>query len=161
MIPSSRALLSRDKRLPLDTWNQSRVQENVLGNQFSTFDSPPDFPQIISSENVHRNRGAVPHQPVETDKIMAQFQCRHLRQDRGLLVLQYLWNYRRTMWSVSKDSKCRNFNSLDSLLPDHSWCGRPDSKHRCQMVLPFRRQLCYGSKKWRWWPGGWGPQGMS
>ena len=43
MIPSCRALLSRDKRLPLDTWNQSRVQENVLGNQFSTFDSPLRF----------------------------------------------------------------------------------------------------------------------
>ena len=43
MIPSSRALLSRDKRLPLDTWNQSGVQENVLESQFSTFDSPRDF----------------------------------------------------------------------------------------------------------------------
>ena len=40
MIPSSRALLSRDKRLPLDTWNQSGLQENVVGNQFSTFASP-------------------------------------------------------------------------------------------------------------------------
>ena len=35
MIPSSRALLSRDKRLPLDTWNQSGLihsprQENVF-----------------------------------------------------------------------------------------------------------------------------------
>ena len=29
-IPSSRSLLSRDKRLPLDTWNQSGVQENVF-----------------------------------------------------------------------------------------------------------------------------------
>ena len=30
MIPISRALLSGDKRLPLDTWNQSGVQENVF-----------------------------------------------------------------------------------------------------------------------------------
>ena len=30
MIPSSRSLLSRDKRLPLNTWNQSGVQENFL-----------------------------------------------------------------------------------------------------------------------------------
>ena len=30
MIPSSRLLPSRDKRLPLDTWNQSGVQENVF-----------------------------------------------------------------------------------------------------------------------------------
>ena len=30
MIPSSRSMLSRDKRLPLDTWNQSGLQENVF-----------------------------------------------------------------------------------------------------------------------------------
>ena len=95
MIPSSRALLSRDKRLPLDTWNQSRVQENVSGNQFSTFDSPRDFPQRSSSENVHRNREKQPLEirrqkqvwQVKTDKIMAQFQCWCLRQDRWLRVL--------------------------------------------------------------------------
>ena len=56
MIPSSRSLLSRDKRLPLDTWNQSGLQDNVFGNQFSTFDSPRDYPQRIQSDNVQRNR---------------------------------------------------------------------------------------------------------
>ena len=67
MIPSSRLLLSRDKRLPLDTWNQSGVQENVFGNQFSTFDSPRDFPQRISSDDVQRNREAALGDPkVET-----------------------------------------------------------------------------------------------
>ena len=47
MIPSSRALLSRDKRLPLDPWNASGLQENVFGNQFSTFDSLRDHHQEI------------------------------------------------------------------------------------------------------------------
>ena len=47
MIPSSRALLSRDKRLPLDTWNTSGLQENVFGNQFSTCDSHQDRHQGI------------------------------------------------------------------------------------------------------------------
>ena len=60
MIPSSRALRSRDKRLPLDTWNQSGVQQNVFGNQISTCDSPRDFPQRIHSSDVQRNREAVP-----------------------------------------------------------------------------------------------------
>ena len=49
MLPSSRSLLSRDERLPLDTWNQSGVQEKVFGNRFSTFDSTRDVPQRISS----------------------------------------------------------------------------------------------------------------
>ena len=30
MIPSSRSLLSRDKRLPLATWSQSGLQENIF-----------------------------------------------------------------------------------------------------------------------------------
>ena len=55
MIPSSRSMLSRDKRLPLDAWNQSGLQENVFGNQFSTFDSPRDHPQRIQSDDVQRN----------------------------------------------------------------------------------------------------------
>ena len=60
MIPSSRSMLSRDKRLPLDTWNTSGLQENVLGNQFSTFDSPRDHPQGIQSCAPQRERGSVP-----------------------------------------------------------------------------------------------------
>ena len=46
MIPSSRSMLSRDKRLPLDTCNQSGLQDNVFGNQSSTFDSPRDHLQF-------------------------------------------------------------------------------------------------------------------
>ena len=50
MIPSSRALLSRDKRLPLDTWNTSGLQENVFGNQYSTFDP---LQELKSSRSVY------------------------------------------------------------------------------------------------------------
>ena len=45
MIPSSRSMLSRDRPLPLDTWNTSGLQENAFGNQFSTFDSPRELPR--------------------------------------------------------------------------------------------------------------------
>ena len=30
MIPSSRSMLGRDKRMPLDTWNTSGLQKNVF-----------------------------------------------------------------------------------------------------------------------------------
>ena len=59
MIPSSRSMLSRDKRLPLDTWNTSVLQENVFGDQFSTFDSPRHHPQGIHTRAPHRERGSV------------------------------------------------------------------------------------------------------
>ena len=51
-IPSSRSMLSGDKRLPLNTWNSSELQENVLGNQFSTFPSSRNHPQRIQSDDV-------------------------------------------------------------------------------------------------------------
>ena len=60
LISSSRSMLSFDKRLPPDTWNQSGLQENVFGNQFATFDFPRDHPQGIQSDDVQRNRKAVP-----------------------------------------------------------------------------------------------------
>ena len=39
-LPGHRSMLSRDKRWQLGTWNASGPQENVFGNQFSTFASP-------------------------------------------------------------------------------------------------------------------------
>ena len=59
MIPSYRSRLGRDKRLRLDTWNTSGFQENVFGNQISTFDSPRDHPQGIHSCATPRERGSV------------------------------------------------------------------------------------------------------
>ena len=60
MIPSSRSVLSRDKRVALDTWNQSGLQENVSGNQFSMFDSFRDHRQEIHPCAPRRERGSVP-----------------------------------------------------------------------------------------------------
>ena len=42
------------------TLNQSGVQENVFGNPFSTLIHLEIFSQRISSDNVQRNREAVP-----------------------------------------------------------------------------------------------------
>ena len=58
--PSSRCVLSRDKRLPLDSWNTSGLKENVFGNQCSTFDSPRDHPEGIHSCATQREQGSVP-----------------------------------------------------------------------------------------------------
>ena len=66
MIPSSRSMLSRDKRLPLDTWNTPGPQENVFGNQFSTFDSPRDHLQGIHPCAPQRERGSVPRKRWQT-----------------------------------------------------------------------------------------------
>ena len=50
---------NRDKRLPLDTWNQSGSQENVFGNLFSAFESNRDHHQKIRPCAPRRERGSV------------------------------------------------------------------------------------------------------
>ena len=39
VVPSPRSMLSRDRSMPLDTWNLSGTQGNVFGNPRSTFGS--------------------------------------------------------------------------------------------------------------------------
>ena len=56
MIPSSRSMLSRDKRLPLHPWNTTGLQENVLGNQCSTFGLPRNPSQGIHYGVAHETR---------------------------------------------------------------------------------------------------------
>ena len=80
MIPCSRSMLSRDKRLPLDTWNTPGPQENVFGNQFSTFDSPRDHPQGIHPCAPQRERGSVP-QAAGSETVFA----RDDKQNRGTI----------------------------------------------------------------------------
>ena len=151
MIPSSRVLPSCDKRLPLlDTWNQSGVQENVFGNQFSTFDSPQDLPHRISSDDVQRNREAIPLDlPGARVKTSLTSEDGHnygkipmpvLRQDRWLRVLEIQWIFRRTTWSDSKDSKYRKCNSTSSLTHHH---------------FGVKNKIQNTGLKWFWFSIGW------
>ena len=61
-IPISQSLLSRDQRLPLDTWNRE-YRRTFFANQFSTFDSTRDLPERILSEHANeagQNYGTIP-----------------------------------------------------------------------------------------------------
>ena len=55
VIPSSSSMLS-DKRLPFDTWNAPGLQENLFGNQCSTFGSPGNPSQGIHYDVGHETR---------------------------------------------------------------------------------------------------------
>ena len=59
-IPSFRSMLSRDKRLPLDTWNVSGPQENVFGNLCSTFDSSRNHYQGMHHSTTPGVPGSMP-----------------------------------------------------------------------------------------------------
>ena len=91
MIPSSRSMLSHDKRLPLDTWNMSGLQENVFGDQFLQL----IHPEIILKEftlahhkerknQCHKQQGQGHLSHEMTNRIEAQFQCRHLQEGHRL-----------------------------------------------------------------------------
>ena len=60
MIPSSRALLSLDQKCCLTHGINLDYRKTFFGNQISTFVSPRDHFQRISSDDVQRNREAVP-----------------------------------------------------------------------------------------------------
>ena len=77
-------MLSRDKRLPLGTWNASGPQENVFGNQFL---------RLIRSKIIIKEFMILRHQVLQDRlqgdlsqdmkiEIRAQFQCRHMQEGR-------------------------------------------------------------------------------
>ena len=150
-IPSSRALLSRDKRLRLDAWNQAGVQENVLENQFSTFDSPRDFLQRISSDDVQRNREAAFGDPEVKTSLTSED-----GQNDGIIPMPTFTS--RPLSTNSKHPVDIPQNCMVGYLrqqmpelqfdrfpnPSSFWCGKQDSKHRSQVVLVFSGKLCNG-----------------
>ena len=68
VIPSPRSMLGRDKLLPLGTWNASGPQENVFGNQFSTFDSHRNHYQGIHHSTTPSATGWVTGRLVARDE---------------------------------------------------------------------------------------------
>ena len=56
MVPSSSSILSRDTRLPFDTWNTSGLQGKVFGNQFTTFGLPRNLSQGIHYGVAHKTQ---------------------------------------------------------------------------------------------------------
>ena len=99
-ITSSCSMLNRDRRLPLDTWNTSGLQENVFGNHFLQL----IHPEIIIKE-VTKQRHQV---------IQGRFQCIHLQGGRRPQVHDFRWIFCRILWLDSKDSRYRNCNSINS-----------------------------------------------
>ena len=81
-------MVSRDKRLPLDKWNTSGLQENVSGTHFSAVGSSRNHYQRIHHSMTPGDTGSVPvlvqellSQEMKIN-IGAQFQCQHLQEGR-------------------------------------------------------------------------------
>ena len=137
MIPSSRSMFSRDRRLPLDTCNQSGLQENVVENQFSTADSPRYHPQRSQSDNVQRNREAVPGagrtKTTHTSEDR-QNQGRH-NSNADLCYKAVEFEFYNTggitaelHGRTAKTANYRNCNPTNSLIHNCFWCGKCDSQ---------------------------------
>ena len=143
------------QRQKIAAWHMESVwMTRKFWNQFSTFDSPRDHPQRIQSDNVKETekqflmrKGRRLVTQVKTDKIKAQFQCRHMRQSRWLRVPQDWWNYRGNTWSDSKDSNYRNCNSTNSLIHNRSLVENSIQKSSHYLFWLFHRMPCCESKK--------------
>ena len=88
-IPSSRSLLSCDKRLPLDTWNTSGSQEIAFGNNVLRLIHPEIIIKDVTivrhqerQDQFHKRLGQGPLSQEMKSEIGAQFQCRHLQEGR-------------------------------------------------------------------------------
>ena len=135
VIPSPRSKLSCDERLPLDTWNTSGLQENVFGNQFSTFDSPRDHHQGIHSCASQRERGSVQQArrsgtPFTRDDKQSKNQIPMSTFASSPSTVSSLISveFPQNSWLDRKDSKYRNRNSTNFLLHNHTWCGNTIQK---------------------------------
>ena len=143
MIPSCRSMRSRDRRLPLDTWNTSGLQGNVFGNQFSTFDPPRNHPQGIHPCAPQKERGSVPR-VAGSGTLFARDDKHNIdtipmptfTEGRRLWVRSCRWSFRRIQWL---GSKYRNCNSTNSIIYTHFWFRRYDSRIKWLLVLIFRR----------------------
>ena len=65
VIPSPQSMLSRDKRMPFDTWNLSETQGTVLGNPRPMFASSQTLYQGILHSTNPSATGAIPVQVSE------------------------------------------------------------------------------------------------
>ena len=158
MIPSSRSLLSRDKRLPLDTSNPSGLQENVFGNQFSSFDSPRDHPQRNQPDNVPRNREALPE--------AGRTKTIHTSEDRQNQGTVPMPTFATKPWTTSStmpvelpqshivgQQKTANVGIAIRHIPQSTIVFGVENliqKSSECLFLIFHWLLCCGSKKWRW-----------
>ena len=92
MIPSSRSMLSRDKRLPLDTYGTHRdYRKTFLVINFLLLIHPEiilkEFTLAHHKENedqFYEQQGQRLFSQEMTNKIEAQFQCQHMQEGRRL-----------------------------------------------------------------------------
>ena len=155
MIPSSRTLLSRDKRLLLDRWIQSGLQENDFGINFLRLIHPQIILKKNQSDDVQRNREAAP----ESVRMKTRYTSED-RQNQGTIPMPTFETRSLTMSSTMLVELTQNHmvgqqrQQISELqfdkFPDPSsflvW--KFDSKHKSVLVLIFHRMPCCGSKKW-------------
>ena len=147
MIPSARSMLSRDKRLPHDTWNHSGLQEYVFWKLI--------FLRLIHPEIILKEFNLTTCK--ETEK-------QSLEQKRRILVAQFQWHLQQNRWQSStipvelpqnymvgqQRQRISELQFDNSPIHNRFQYGKFDSKPKSLPVLIFHRILCYGSKTWRW-----------
>ena len=134
---SPRSMLSRDTRLPLDTWTLSGSQGNVFAIHFLC---------SIHHRHLIKEFFTMRHQLLQVhfqcmsvqghlkeevkNELEAQFQCRHLQEGRRPWMPFCQWIFHRVLCLDSTDSRYRNFNLMNSPHLQRFHVGRKDSKTR-------------------------------
>ena len=122
MIPSSRSLLSCDKRLPLDTWNQSGLQETFLEINYLRLIHPEMILKEFNQTTCKAGRTKTIH-TIEDRQNQCTIPMPTFATRPSTTSSHYRWNNRRTASSDFEDSKYRNCNSTNCQTHNRFWCG--------------------------------------
>ena len=154
VILSPRSILSCDERLPLDTWNLSRSQENVFGNPRSMFESSQTPYHGILHSTTPSATGAVPvHVCAGTPVARGEDTNWKHNSNVDTSTMSSLLPVDIPQSSmVGQQRQQISELEFDKLLTPRSvFCWK--TRFRSQVTTCsdfFRRRPCYGSKKWRW-----------
>ena len=121
VVPSPRAMSSRDQSLRPDTWNLSGTQGNVFGNPCEVIDSLQTPYQIIGIKVLQVR---TPCETVQGNLSNAEI-CRETINHE---FVQQKGHTQRITWLINKDFRSRSFNLTNSRHLQRFRVGRYDSK---------------------------------
>ena len=144
VIPSPRSVLSRDKCLPLDTWNSSEIQGNVFDNPRPMFDSSQTLYQGILHSTTPSAAGAVPvqvsaRQPVARgeERFGSTTTMPMPGRRPSTCFPSCQWKFQRIPSLDSKDYTHRSFNLTNSPTPSSLLCRKTRLKNPSKFLFRF------------------------
>ena len=151
VVPSPRSMLSRDRSMPLDTWNLSGTQGNVFGNPRLMFDSLQMRYQGILHSTNQSATGGIPVQR-STGRLVARGE-EQIGSTIPMLMFAGFLPAEIQQNSIAVQQRLQiselQFDNFTTPSTFSCWKMRFNTPGEFLFTI-FPRRPCCGSKKWRW-----------